>query len=50
MKSPIAYLQWLLSNPPASDQAAVQRRAFSLHDFYRLVFALSLAELLIGVP
>ncbi|MEN9455850.1 MAG: hypothetical protein RL210_1369 [Pseudomonadota bacterium] len=50
MKSPIAYLQWLLSNPPASDQAAAQRRAFSLHDFYRLVFALSLAELLIGVP
>lgn len=50
MKSPIAYLQWLLSNPPAHTRPAAQRRAFSLHDFYRLVFALSLAEFLIGVP
>lgn len=50
MKSPVAYLRWLLSDPPVSNVPAIQRRAFSLHDFYRLVFGLSLAELLIGVP
>lgn len=50
MKSPLAYLRWLLSDPPVSKVPAIQRRAFSLHDFYRLVFGLSLAELLIGVP
>lgn len=50
MKSLPAYLRWLLSNPMPVAHTTKQRRAFSLHDFYRVVLMLALAELLIGVP
>ena len=50
MKPLPAYLRWLLANPASEALTARQRRAFSLHDFYRVLLGLSLFELLIGVP